>query len=210
MQAGQEYDDNASSEGEDLLGEDTPSESVGDSHTPAAGDTTDDDDVDYQQILSERRAAAQATQTASQPQNARDELFPSSLRARHGDASAGVDTAKTTSSSTSAPITESLMKHHRAEQEELTTSLLSMAQALKASSQSFSQTLESEKETVDRAGEGLDRNVTGMEAASKRMGYLRQMSEGKGWWGRMMLYAWIFGLMFAAFFIVAFMPKLRF
>ncbi|KFY65139.1 hypothetical protein V496_02772 [Pseudogymnoascus sp. VKM F-4515 (FW-2607)] len=194
--AGQEYDDNASSEGEDLLGEDTPSESVGDSHTPAAGDTTDDDDADYQQILSERRAAAQATQTASQPQNARDELFPSSLRARHGDASAGVDTAKTTSSSTSAPITESLMKHHRAEQEELTTSLLSMAQALKASSQSFSQTLESEKETVNRAGEGLDRNVTGMEAASKRMGYLRQMSEGKGWWGRMMLYAWIFGLIF--------------
>ncbi|OBT70298.1 hypothetical protein VE03_00066 [Pseudogymnoascus sp. 23342-1-I1] len=208
--AGQEYDDNASSEGEDLLGEDTPSESVGDSHTPAAGDTTDDDDADYQQILSERRAAAQATQTASQPQNARDELFPSSLRARHGDASVGVDTAQTTSSSTSAPITEALMKHHRAEQEELTTSLLSMAQALKASSQSFSQTLESEKETVDRAGEGLDRNVTGMEAASKRMGYLRKMSEGKGWWGRMMLYAWIFGLMFAAFFIVAFMPKLRF
>lgn len=70
--------------------------------------------------------------------------------------------------------------------------------------------MESEKETVDRAGEGLDRNVTGLEAASKRMGYLRQMSEGKGWWGRMMLYAWIFGLMFAAFFIVAFMPKLRF
>lgn len=56
----------------------------------------------------------------------------------------------------------------------------------------------------------MDRNVTGLEAASKRMGYLRQMSEGKGWWGRMMLYAWIFGLMFAAFFIVAFMPKLRF
>ncbi|ELR10188.1 hypothetical protein VC83_03017 [Pseudogymnoascus destructans] len=209
--AGQEYDDNASSEGEDLLGEDTtPSESIGDSHTPAAGDTTDDDDADYQQILSERRAAAQASQTESQPKNARDELFPSSLRARHGEATTGIDTAQATSSSTSAPITESLMKHHRAEQEELTTSLLSMAQALKASTQSFSQTLESEKETVDRAGEGLDRNVTGLEAASKRMGYLRQMSEGKGWWGRMMLYAWIFGLMFAAFFIVAFMPKLRF
>ncbi|OBT55139.1 hypothetical protein VE04_04574 [Pseudogymnoascus sp. 24MN13] len=208
--AGEEYDDNASSEGEDLLGEDTPSESIGDSHTPAAGDTTDDDDADYQQILSERRAAAQASQTESQPKNARDELFPSALRARHGEATTGVDTAQATSSSTSAPITESLMKHHRAEQEELTTSLLSMAQALKASSQSFSQTLESEKETVDRAGEGLDRNVTGLEAASKRMGYLRQMSEGKGWWGRMMLYGWIFGLMFAAFFIVAFMPKLRF
>lgn len=102
------------------------------------------------------------------------------------------------------------MTHHRAEQEELTNSLLTMAQALKASSQSFSSSLESEKGTLGRAGEGLERNTTGLEAASRRMGYLRQMSEGKGWWGRMMLYAWIFGLMLTAFFIVAFMPKLRF
>jgi hypothetical protein len=102
------------------------------------------------------------------------------------------------------------MAHHRSEQEELTGSLLSMAQALKASSQSFSSSLESEKGTLGRAGEGLERNASGLEAASRRMGYLRQMSEGRGWWGRVMLYAWIFGLMFVAFFIVAFMPKLRF
>jgi hypothetical protein len=107
-------------------------------------------------------------------------------------------------------MTEALLQHNRTEQEELTSSLLSMAQALKASSRSFSASLESEKGTVDRAVEGLDRNVGGLEAASRRMGYLRQMSEGKGWWGRMMLYAWIFGLMLTSFFVVAFMPKLRF
>lgn len=85
-----------------------------------------------------------------------------------------------------------------------------MAQALKASAQGFSETLEADKEIVDRSVAGLDKNVSGLEAAQKRMGLLTRMSEGKGWWGRMMLYAWIFGLMFLAFFIVAFMPKLRF
>jgi hypothetical protein len=85
-----------------------------------------------------------------------------------------------------------------------------MAQALKESSKSLATSLESEKETLSRTSEGLERNTSGLEAASKRMGVLRQMSEGKGWWGRMMLYAWIFGLMMLAFFIVGFMPKLRF
>ena len=107
-------------------------------------------------------------------------------------------------------MTEALLSHHSNEQEELTASLLAMAKALKESSQNFQLTLEEEKELVDRVGEGLDSNVSGLEAASRRVGYLRQMSEGKGWWGRMMLYAWIFGLMMLAFFIVAFMPKLRF
>lgn len=107
-------------------------------------------------------------------------------------------------------MTEALLSHHSNEQEELTASMLAMAKALKKSSQNFQLSLEEEKELVERAGEGLDRNALGLEAASRRIGYLRQMSEGKGWWGRMMLYAWIFGLMMLAFFIVAFMPKLRF
>jgi len=106
-------------------------------------------------------------------------------------------------------MTEKMLSHNRTEQESLTESLLSMAQALKASSQAFSNSLESEKDIVGRATEGLDKNTSGLEAASKRMGYLRRMTEGKGWWGRMMMYAWIFGLMFAALFIVGFLPKLR-
>lgn len=39
---------------------------------------------------------------------------------------------------------------------------------------------------------------------------LRRMSEGKGWWGRMMIYLWIFGLWVVALGIVFLGPKLRF
>lgn len=49
-----------------------------------------------------------------------------------------------------------------------------------------------------------------MEAAEKRMGLLRRMTEGKGWWGRMMLYAWIVAGWVLAILIVFAGPKLRF
>jgi hypothetical protein len=85
-----------------------------------------------------------------------------------------------------------------------------MASALKQSSQSFSSSLEAEKSVLDRAGEGLDKSAVGMEAAGKKMGVLRRMSEGQGWWGRIMLYAWIAGLWVVAFLLVFVGPKLRF
>ncbi len=85
-----------------------------------------------------------------------------------------------------------------------------MAQALKASSQSFASSLESEKEVLNRASEGLDKNTSGMEAAEKRMGTLRRMSEGRGWLGRLLMYAWIAGLWVVALIIVVILPKLRF
>lgn len=216
---GQDYDDEPSSDSEDLLGANyTPSatESVDVSvHHASSGDVTDEEeDAQYKEILAERAAAAAASLAPPPPaQSSRDQLLGSaSLRARNAGATSpsGQDTAQTTSSSTSKPMTEALLSHHSNEQEELTASLLAMAKALKESSQNFQLSLEEEKDIVERAGEGLDRNASGLEAASRRIGYLRQMSEGKGWWGRMMLYAWIFGLMMLAFFIVAFMPKLRF
>ena len=85
-----------------------------------------------------------------------------------------------------------------------------MASQLKASTQAFHTTLESEKSTLARAAEGLDRTTSSMQAAERRMGMLRRMTEGKGWWGRMMLYAWIFGLWVVAVGIVVLGPKLRF
>ena len=85
-----------------------------------------------------------------------------------------------------------------------------MAQQLKASSQSFATSLEDEKDVVDGATKGLDKSELGMEAAQKRMGYLRSMTEGRGWWGRMLMYAWIAGLMVLALVIVFVLPKLRF
>ncbi|KAI9687682.1 MAG: hypothetical protein M1820_010388 [Bogoriella megaspora] len=115
-------------------------------------------------------------------------------------------------SSTTAPSaqTTTLLEHHASEQESLTSSLIALASSLKASTQQFSASLEAEKSVLDRAGEGLDKNVEGMEGAQKRMGVLRRMTEGKGWWGRMVLYAWIAGLWVAVFLVGFVGPKIRF
>lgn len=85
-----------------------------------------------------------------------------------------------------------------------------MASQLKSHSQTFQETLENEKDALERAALGMDKTSSTMEAAGKRMGMLRRMTEGKGWWGRMMLYAWIFGLWIVAILIVFVGPKLRF
>lgn len=106
--------------------------------------------------------------------------------------------------------TETLLEHNRTEQESLTSSLLAMAQQLKTQSVRFGSTLEADKGVLDRAVTGLDKGALGMEAAGQRMGTLRRMTEGKGWWGRIKLYAIIFMLWVAAFLIVFAMPKLRF
>ncbi|KAE8355054.1 hypothetical protein BDV28DRAFT_129820 [Aspergillus coremiiformis] len=105
---------------------------------------------------------------------------------------------------------EETLDTHRREQEDITNSLLSLATQLKSSSQAFQSSLESEKSVLARAVEGLDRTTGNMEAAERRMGLLRRMTEGKGWWGRMVLYAWIFGLWIVAVLIVFLGPKLRF
>jgi hypothetical protein len=119
-------------------------------------------------------------------------------------------TATTTTATTTTSTTETTLSSHRAEQDSLTDSLINLASQLKASSQAFQSSLENEKSIQDRAVEGLDRNVTGLDAAGQRMGVLRRMSEGRGWWGRMLMYAWIFGLWVVAIAIVYLGPKLRF
>ncbi|MCJ1229458.1 hypothetical protein MMC12_006125 [Toensbergia leucococca] len=108
------------------------------------------------------------------------------------------------------PSTLTLLVNDSAQQAHLTTNILTLAQQLKANQLALAKGIEADKEVVSRATEGLDRNVGGMEAAGKRMGMLRRMSEGKGWWGRMMLYAWIAGLWLVAISIMVLMPKLRF
>ena len=129
----------------------------------------------------------------------------------------GFDHPSSSSSSSSSPVapskgeeTEQTLSTHRAEQEDLTSSLLSLASQLKSSSQAFQTSLDSEKSVLARAVDGLDRTTGNMQAAERRMGMLRRMTEGKGWWGRMMLYAWILGLWVVAVLIVFLGPKLRF
>lgn len=108
--------------------------------------------------------APQATSTSSSLFNARSTVDPGSA------------------------TTETLLSHNRTEQDNLTASLLDMAKALKNQSLQFSSALEDEKSILDRAVSGLDKNTTGMEAAGQRMGTLRRMTEGKGWWDRMYIY----------------------
>lgn len=96
------------------------------------------------------------------------------------------------------------------EQEAIKASLVSLASALKESNINFSQSLEEEKNILDRAASGLDKNALGMESAERRMGTLRKMTEGQGWWGRIKLYA-IIGVLWLACFLLVFVgPKLRF
>lgn len=118
--------------------------------------------------------------------------------------------AKTTTSDPSVAQTEAVLSNHRAEQEVLTESLLGMAKQLKQQSQHFNQTLEGDRGVLDRVVEGLDRSSLGMDAAGQRMGTLRRMTEGRGWWARMKLYGMIFGLWLIAFLIVFVGPKIRF
>ncbi|PYH30291.1 uncharacterized protein BO87DRAFT_400535 [Aspergillus neoniger CBS 115656] len=106
--------------------------------------------------------------------------------------------------------TEETLSSHRAEQEDLTSSMLALATQLKTSAQTFHSSLEAEKSVLARAVDGIDRTAGNMKVAEQRMGMLRRMTEGKGWWGRMMLYAWIFGMWLVAILIVFLGPKLRF
>lgn len=200
-----QLEEDESSEGEDLLGEDTPGEdtepddqaSENDPWSPPATTTLEDipRESDPEPIRSHPPQPEQTSTLRSrnrQAENEKAELF--------SGASTGLSTA----------TSEALLTHNRTEQESLTNSLLNMAQALKSSSHSFASALEEEKGILGRATEGLDRNELGLEAAQRRMGFLRTYTEGKGWWGRMLMYAWIAGLMVVALLIVFVLPKLRF
>jgi hypothetical protein len=137
--------------------------------------------------------------------NPKDELF--NIRRRHGKDQAA---ESTTSGFSSLPATEKTLLTDSATHENITSSLIQLATELKQRTRNFQASLETDKGLVHRVLEGLDKNVTGMEVASKRIGMLRRMSEGKGWWGRIMLYAWIFGLWIIAILLVFVGPKLRF
>ena len=90
------------------------------------------------------------------------------------------------------------MDHHRQEQDKLTASMVSMARALKESSQRFSSALREDQDVLAAAGRGLERSERGLDGVAGRMGSLRRLTEGQGWWGRVLLYAWIAGLALAA------------
>ncbi|KAH8426226.1 uncharacterized protein LDX57_003973 [Aspergillus melleus] len=223
----EDLEDEESVDGEDLLG--TPEESG----TENEMGREEEDEREQGQEESgveigdgETKVPATATATAT-PTTTATTTSPTSistptatLRNRHMTAPSSTESnAKATGFDhpSSSPVatskgeeTEQTLSTHRAEQEDLTTSLLSLASQLKSSSQAFQTSLDSEKSVLARAVDGLDRTTGNMQAAERRMGMLRRMTEGKGWWGRMMLYAWILGLWVVAVLIVFLGPKLRF
>jgi len=195
----------------------------------------DDDGEDMQDIL-RRFAPARAdvssgidTEQEETPQATNDAQthaaaahFTSALRSRRPgtEAATTTSTATTTSSTTTsfparpassaASTTETLLTSHTLTQEDLTTSLLDLARALNKSTQSFSTALDASNPLVDNATSALDKNVGGMESAERRMGMLRKMTEGKGFFARLTLWAWV-GIGWAVLLVVMFiMPKLRF
>ncbi|KAL6913050.1 hypothetical protein ACHAPO_005001 [Fusarium lateritium] len=150
------------------------------------------------------------TQTSQtlRPRGANTSPSPSS----HSTARAALfaNRGKPSTPQTSTATAEALLDRQRSEQEGLSESILQMAGALKSSSQRFSDTLEADKDVVGRASEGMDKTEQSMEAARGRMGTLKRMTEGKGYFGRLKLYALVYGLMLVCFLVVFFMPKLRF
>ncbi|CBX98713.1 hypothetical protein IAQ61_007662 [Plenodomus lingam] len=149
-----------------------------------------------QNLASELRRRGKADDSEGAQAASGNSLFPSKPTTTTGD----VDRANT----------DALLSHDRGEQETLTASLLDMARQLKQQSIQFGSTLEGDKGILDRALSGLDKNTINMDAASKRMGTLRRMTEGKGWWDRVKLYGMIAGLWLIAFLIVFVGPKIRF
>jgi hypothetical protein len=219
-----DYDDE-SSEGEDLLGDVVlrPNQS-----TKTNSESIDAPPVDPEPEATTQSAFAAATPEPTQPtpiQTSSPESTHTSqeLRSRNSTSSpapsystsraalfASRRKAQPSSPQTSTATAEAILDRQRAEQEALTGSMLDIAQRLKASTKNISSSLETDKEAVGRAGEGLDRTEKRMESATGRMGVLRKMTEGEGWWGRMMLWIRI-GIMFLLVLIIMFvMPKLRF
>lgn len=151
------------------------------------------DKADAQQGLRARGGADMKGANRAQPDTA-------STTALFGDRS-----KRDTPTSTTQVLEESEREHSL-----LTTSLVTLAQTLKSSSLAFQESLASEKEVLKHAEQGLEKNETGMESAGRRMGTLRRMTEGQGWWGRIKLYAIIAALWLACFLLVFVGPKLRF
>ncbi|KAG9498798.1 hypothetical protein J7337_009609 [Fusarium musae] len=234
----EEDEDDESTDGEDILSEiiPTPSDSMVDSIS--TGQPTEssgqDDDVESEPpeattipgttatVPAPASTTPPDTSTTSQEHKQRPTQTTQNLRSRgapsspsppaHSTARAALfaNRSKPSTPQTSTATAEALLDHQRHEQEALSESILQMASALKSSSQRFSTTLEADKDVVARAGEGMDKTEQSMVAAKGRMGMLKRMTEGKGYFGRLLLYAYIALLAVACILVVFVLPKLRF
>lgn len=234
-------DDDASSDGDDVLGDiiATPSESMDsmstDMPTQDTGNDNDEGDGIPEASPPTRQQAwggdAKIVETLDEVISEKpDTVTSSNLRPRGSQSaptdpekqSGNTDTAQTTGAQRSLlfgaratevsdiSTKEAILDRERREQEEITEAMSRLTRELKLSSIKFGEALDEDKEVTKQAGEGIGKNELSMEAAARGMGALTRMTEGKGWWGRIILYAWVYGLMVVLVLIVFVLPKLRF
>ncbi|KAK0748857.1 hypothetical protein B0T21DRAFT_421242 [Apiosordaria backusii] len=203
-----EENDDDTSEGEDILADIIVTPSASESQDSFSRHT-DDEDPDEDDGVSETTPSLRPRRTQNQP-SPKEDTKPtavSSSSALFGDRA---NKSAPTTALSAVTTTEAILDHQRAEQDALSESILQLASQLKASSQAFSMSLEEDKELVDKAGEGMNKTGEGMDAVTRRMTTLQRMTEGEGWWGRMRLYAIVYGLMVVLVLVVFVLPKLRF
>lgn len=156
----------------------------------------------------EEEASLRDTKAEKRP---REELFNSSnLRRRIPGQDDSSESKAQTSGFSNLPATERSLRDSSRIHEDIATSLVNMATQLKQEQRKLQFSLQQDSGILGRAMEGLDVSLSGMEAASKNMKFLTRMSEEEGWFGRMKLYAMIFGMWITAFVLVFAGPKLRF
>ncbi|KAI0180923.1 hypothetical protein GGR52DRAFT_583365 [Hypoxylon sp. FL1284] len=153
------------------------------------------------------RAGAPSQPLASAERGETSALRTQLFGARGTDPAAA---AATTTSLGASATAEAIMDHHRTEQDQLAASMAGMARALKDSSRRFASSLREDTDVLAAAGAGVERSEQGLRGVAGRLGALGRLAEGQGWWGRVLLYAWIAGLAVAAVLVVFVMPKLRF
>ena len=105
---------------------------------------------------------------------------------------------------------EKQLEYQDSIQADLTSLLVKQAQQLKLGSLEFQKTLAEDEEVRARAEGAIGKSTDSLDIASRSMGTLRRMSEGRWWWQRYIMFILIFVLWFVAFGIVFFTPKLRF
>ncbi|KAK4947579.1 hypothetical protein LTR10_013525 [Elasticomyces elasticus] len=137
-----------------------------------------------------------------------DELFSSSTTRRRKGRVEEPDAQA--SGFSNMQSTERTLLNSSREQEDITVKLVDMAVRLKQQSKNMQFSLEQDKTFLGRATQAMEVSVSSMEAASKNMQFLKRMSEEEGLFGRLKLYAIIFGMWVAAFLLVFVCPKLRF
>jgi hypothetical protein len=181
-----------------------------------------------EQPLQSQATASSAAGGSDAQTHAAAATLTSSLRSRRPNAitqpSTSAPTATSISSSTpfaprpqmSPSTNESLLSTHTLTQEDITSSLLSLAQALNKSTLAFSSALDESNDIVDGVAKGLDKNIEKMGVAGRAMLSLKGQARGSGVVGKMWavwesIGLWVkVGVAWVVLLVVMFLfPKLR-